>query len=600
MTEATASTGQVAVYIDFDNIVISRYDELHGRGAFRDDKAHSRNPSTVVQRRLREARIDLDAVINFASSFGNVAISRAYANWASALHASYADQTLRRSIDLVQLFPVTGTKNGADIRLAIDVIDDLSRYPGISHVVVVAGDSDYVSLAQRCKRLGRRVIGIGAARSAGRYWQHACDEFRFYGNVPGVAAPDEEPVHPPMEQPAPVAEPDAQTLLVQAAQLLALRTEGDWLTASALKSQMIRLEPTFSESTLGFTNFSSFLRSMPRLVEVRDAATAGHEVRLLTHGAAGAEPVQALTPSEDAPAEEELEPRLAALRHKLITVRHPMTDAAEAACVAAMRAAWSLLSHDAPRQGQVPRDEILAVMGAAGVDQTTAKWAAHAVGTSGFPAVIHDSEQVLVANPELTPLQDAELLVLNRRWAADRARNFEDYSDVDVEDLVLALYGGSPPEGAADDLASGLALSSVGSMRRALGPRLMAPLVLWDVSEALAQLRERRVGLTAESFPDAIAPGLLALERDVDSVPMAAAFLAASDAGLCSAQAEVHDYADIARPILRLWAEQLIGEGHLIPHEMTSMEAFYRLSLPDRLAVEWRIWVRDLVASVQS
>ncbi len=67
------------------------------------------------------------------------------------------------------MFPLSGTKNGADIRLAIDVIDDLSRYDYVNHVLIVAGDSDYVSLAQRCKRLGRTVIGVGVGehRSAG-------------------------------------------------------------------------------------------------------------------------------------------------------------------------------------------------------------------------------------------------------------------------------------------------------------------------------------------------------------------------------------------------------------------------------------------------
>ena len=30
---------RVAVYIDFDNIVISRYDQVHGRGQFQRDKA---------------------------------------------------------------------------------------------------------------------------------------------------------------------------------------------------------------------------------------------------------------------------------------------------------------------------------------------------------------------------------------------------------------------------------------------------------------------------------------------------------------------------------------------------------------------------------
>ena len=39
------------------------------------------------------------------------------------------------------------------------------QHPDITHVVIVAGDSDYVPLAQRCKRLGRYVVGIGVAGS---------------------------------------------------------------------------------------------------------------------------------------------------------------------------------------------------------------------------------------------------------------------------------------------------------------------------------------------------------------------------------------------------------------------------------------------------
>ena len=37
MTEPGAP--RVAVYLDFDNIVISRYDQIHGRNAFQKDKA---------------------------------------------------------------------------------------------------------------------------------------------------------------------------------------------------------------------------------------------------------------------------------------------------------------------------------------------------------------------------------------------------------------------------------------------------------------------------------------------------------------------------------------------------------------------------------
>lgn len=132
-------------------------------------------------------------------------------------------------------------------------------------------------------------------------------------------------------------------------------------------------------------------------------------------------------------------------------------------------------------------------------------------------------------------------------------------------------------------------------MRRALGPRLVPAPVLWDVSEAVAQLGPERVGLTANSFAESIAPGLLNLEREPGTIPMGAAFLSISDAGVCSSETVVHDYADVAGAVLKLWAAQLVTQGHLVPHELTSMDAFYRLALPDRLLGQWRTRVRGLV-----
>jgi len=63
---------------------------------------------------------------------------------------------------LVQLFPAAAYgKNGADIRLAVDAIEDMFRLPDLTHIVIVAGDSDYIALAQRAKRLGRYVVAVG-------------------------------------------------------------------------------------------------------------------------------------------------------------------------------------------------------------------------------------------------------------------------------------------------------------------------------------------------------------------------------------------------------------------------------------------------------
>lgn len=279
MSDNGHAPGQVAVYLDFDNIVISRYDELHGPDSYRKDNPRRHTPPTAIKQKLAEAKLDLDAIIDYASSFGTVVISRAYANWADPVNQAYGPDLMKRSVDLVQLFPMSGTKNGADIRLAIDVIDDLSRYEGVTHVVVVAGDSDYVALAQRSKRLGRRVIGVGAGSSVGKYWRLACDEFRYYGTLPGVRAPESGRSEVPAPSAnSPARPPETSELLTRALRLVSDKSTVDRLAASGVKVQMQRLDPTFTEAGLGFKNFTDFLRSQTDLVDV-ETGSSGTFVR---------------------------------------------------------------------------------------------------------------------------------------------------------------------------------------------------------------------------------------------------------------------------------------------------------------------------------
>lgn len=180
---------RVAVYLDFDNIVMSWYDRVHGRNSYARDRqkivADAADPE--VAERLTAATIDVGAIIDFAASFGTLVLTRAYADWSSPVNAFYRSQLVARAVDLVQLFPAAAyAKNGADIRLAVDTVEDMFRLPDLTHVVIVAGDSDYVPLAQRCKRLGRYVVGVGVAGSTAKSLAAACDEFEAYDSLPGV------------------------------------------------------------------------------------------------------------------------------------------------------------------------------------------------------------------------------------------------------------------------------------------------------------------------------------------------------------------------------------------------------------------------------
>src|SRR5664279_1408472 len=132
---------RVAVYIDFDNIVISRYDQIHGRGQFQRDKVRGfdraeKSADPEIAEKVRQATVDIGAVIDFASSFGTLVLTRAYADWSADVNADYRGQLVGRAVDLVQLFPAAAYgKNGADIRLAVDAIEDMFRLPDLTHLV---------------------------------------------------------------------------------------------------------------------------------------------------------------------------------------------------------------------------------------------------------------------------------------------------------------------------------------------------------------------------------------------------------------------------------------------------------------------------------
>lgn len=189
---ADSTDPRVAVYLDFDNIVMSWYDRVHGRQAWSRDRHRIAEDPTEpeIAEKLAKATVDVGAIIDFAASFGSLMLTRAYADWSSPVNALYRTQLVARAVDLVQLFPAAAyAKNGADIRLAVDTVEDLYLMPDLTHVVIIAGDSDYVPLAQRARRLGRYVVAMGVAGSTAKSLAAACDEFESYDNLPGVERP---------------------------------------------------------------------------------------------------------------------------------------------------------------------------------------------------------------------------------------------------------------------------------------------------------------------------------------------------------------------------------------------------------------------------
>jgi uncharacterized LabA/DUF88 family protein len=172
-TPPNPSAPLVALYWDFENLHASLSEERLGEGSY--NKPDSRF-------KLQEPLIDVPAITTLASTYGPLAINRAYCNW--QFFGRYREALLQESIELIQLFPPgASAKNGADIRLCLDALEDMGRFALIGTVVIVGGDSDFMPLAQKLKATGRTLIGVGDRKSTNAHWAKSCHAFHYYESL---------------------------------------------------------------------------------------------------------------------------------------------------------------------------------------------------------------------------------------------------------------------------------------------------------------------------------------------------------------------------------------------------------------------------------
>jgi hypothetical protein len=135
------------------------------------------------------------------------------------------------------------------------------------------------------------------AGASSRSLAAACDEFVTYDALPGIPAIATQATEPKKRgqrtsspEPGPDPDPDDESaagdpqaaatgLLERALRIGHEKDDADWLHNSAVKAQMKRMDPSFSEKSLGFKSFSDFLRSRGDLVD-RDETSTTRLVRL--------------------------------------------------------------------------------------------------------------------------------------------------------------------------------------------------------------------------------------------------------------------------------------------------------------------------------
>lgn len=259
----------VALYWDFENLHASLFEQAQGEGVY--GKPDGRF-------KAQEPYIDVQAIVELASSFGPIAINRAYCNW--QYFGRYRDALLQGAVELLQLFsPGPSAKNGADIKLCLDAVEDINRYGHIGTVIIVSGDSDFMPVSQKIKAAGRTLIGIGARKSTNRHWAKSCHEFRYYENiVESPVAAAQRPLQVDADTPSSLSAPGTE-IFRRAITLLTDNKSDAWVNKGAIWNMIKRLDSTFDTKEHGHASFPTMLNALDALIEIRQG-TPDQQIRL--------------------------------------------------------------------------------------------------------------------------------------------------------------------------------------------------------------------------------------------------------------------------------------------------------------------------------
>lgn len=240
---------RLAVFCDFENVALGARDA--GYGSF-------------------DATLPLERLLDR----GEVVVKRAYADW-----DRYRDATRPlhgANFELIEI-PHVGIsgKNSADIRMVVDALDLCFTKPHVDTFAIISGDSDFSPLVTKLRENDKQVVGVGVKASTSRLLVRCCDEFLYYdelvdprGRRKSGGKHGHDPEADELDDPVGVVGEVAARLLQD--------REGP-LWGSIVKQAVKRKLPEFSESALGFRNFSHVLEAAGDrgLLTLREPETGG-------------------------------------------------------------------------------------------------------------------------------------------------------------------------------------------------------------------------------------------------------------------------------------------------------------------------------------
>ncbi len=174
--------GSSALLVDLENFFLAREE----RSYFAGEEVYS----------LAD---DFDRLLRYVDVIGRGrrrAVSRAYANYSASrpgdgerrwdYYLQGAPKTLmERGVEPVQVFrfPGGGSKNAADMRLAMDAIALIRENPLIEQVTLVSGDADFIPMILELRKAGMEVVVIGVREHTKAVLERYCDRFEYFEDL---------------------------------------------------------------------------------------------------------------------------------------------------------------------------------------------------------------------------------------------------------------------------------------------------------------------------------------------------------------------------------------------------------------------------------
>jgi uncharacterized protein (TIGR00288 family) len=231
MTHIDTRSTRIAVFIDFDNVEIGVKSTIGGQ-------------------------FDIGLVLEAIKERGEIVTKIAYSDWKRV--GDYSRLLTQQAIRMVQRnMTPGGDKNGADITMALDALEMCFTHDHINAFVIVGGDSDFISLVEKLKQYGRKVIVVGGRQFTSVTMQKNCHEFIAYENLVRSTPRQSE------RGGRPVGSSDISKVLPLVMRALKVLTEREVTPQlGLLKSTLLQLDSTFSEREYGSSSFRDFMEKV--------------------------------------------------------------------------------------------------------------------------------------------------------------------------------------------------------------------------------------------------------------------------------------------------------------------------------------------------